>query len=309
MIKIRTTALFILLAFTLSMAACTPADDTSEPVTTTVQTETDEQDTVVEELRLVSTAADITEILDGLLLSESIVAADSYSLGIGNVDPEVCTLDYTNPDVETIISLEPDVVFVSGSSTDGTVDPYSALSDAGVNVVYIPTAESISGIIDNIELIAENTGAEDKAEELTASIDEAVADAKARAESLGGEKVSVYFEISAAPWFYSFGSNTYLDEIISICGGENIYSEETGWISNTEESILAANPQVILTNVMYDGYDYNEIYSREGWDTIDAVVNHRVYSIDANASSRGSQNIVKAIEEISLAIIPDESAQ
>ena len=309
MIKIRTTALFILLAFTLSMAACTPADDTSEPVTTTVQTETDEQDTVIEELRLVSTAADITEILDGLLLSESIVAADSYSLGIGNVDPEVCTLDYTNPDVETIISLEPDVVFVSGSSTDGTVDPYSALSDAGVNVVYIPTAESISGIIDNIELIAENTGAEDKAEELTASIDEAVADAKARAESLGGEKVSVYFEISAAPWFYSFGSNTYLDEIISICGGENIYSEETGWISNTEESILAANPQVILTNVMYDGYDYNEIYSREGWDTIDAVVNHRVYSIDANASSRGSQNIVKAIEEISLAIIPDESAQ
>lgn len=286
-----------------------PADDTSEPVTTTVQTETDEQDTVVEELRLVSTAADITEILDGLLLSDSIVAADSYSLGIGNVDPEVCTLDYANPDVETIISLEPDVVFVSGSSTDGTVDPYSALSDAGVNVVYIPTAESISGIIDNIELIAENTGAEDKAEELTASIDEAVADAKARAESLGGEKVSVYFEISAVPWLYSFGGETYLDEIISICGGENIYSEETGWISNTEESILAANPQVILTNVMYDGYDYNEIYSREGWDTIDAVVNHRVYSIDANASSRGSQNIVKAIEEISLAIIPDESAQ
>ena len=309
MIKIRITALFILLAFTLSMAACTPADDTTEPVTTTVQTEADEQDAVAQELRLVSTAADITELLDGLLLSESIVAADSYSLGIGNVDPEVCTLDYTNPDVETIISLEPDVVFVSGSSTDGTVDPYSALSDAGVNVVYIPTAESISGIIDNIELIAENTGAEDKAEELTASIDEAVADAKARAESLGGEKVSVYFEISAAPWFYSFGSNTYLDEIISICGGENIYSEETGWISNTEESILAANPQVILTNVMYDGYDYNEIYSREGWDTIDAVVNHRVYSIDANASSRGSQNIVKAIEEISLAIIPDESAQ
>lgn len=309
MIKIRTMALFILLAFTLSMAACTPADDTPEPVTTTVQTEADEQDAVAQELRLVSTAADITELLDGLLLSESIVAADSYSLGIGNVDPEVCTLDYTNPDVETIISLEPDVVFVSGSSTDGTVDPYSALSDAGVNVVYIPTAESISGIIDNIELIAENTGAEDKAEELTASIDEAVADAKARAESLGGEKVSVYFEISAAPWFYSFGSNTYLDEIISICGGENIYSEETGWISNTEESILAANPQVILTNVMYDGYDYNEIYSREGWEAIDAVVNHRVYSIDANASSRGSQNIVKAIQEISLAIIPDESAQ
>ncbi len=253
---------------------------------------------------LVSTAADISEILDGLGYGEDIALADVYSAGIGSVKPEVCTMDYLNPDVEAIIALSPDCVFVSGSSTDGVADPYSALSEAGVKVVYIPTAASIQGIKDNISAIAAEVNAAKAADGLNASIDDAVAAAKKRAE--GKEQVSVYFEIGAAPWLYTFGNGTFLDEIITVCGGKNIYADQQGWISNTEETVIAANPDVIITNVMYDGYDYNEILSRPGWDVIAAVKSSRVYSVDANATSRGSQNIVKGIEEISKAIIPDE---
>lgn len=171
-------------------------------------------------------------------------------------------------------------------------------------MVYVPTAASIQGIKDNITAIANEVGASDKAAELNTSIDEAIENAKKRAE--GKEPVSVYFEIGAAPWLYTFGNGTFLDEIITVCGGKNIYSAEQGWISNTEETVIAANPDVIITNVMYDGYDYNEILSRPGWDVISAVKNSKVYSVDANATSRGSQNIVKGIEEISKAIVPDE---
>lgn len=262
------------------------------------------EDVPAKAYKLVSTAADITEILDGLGYGKDIALADVYSAGVGSVSSEVCTMDYLNPDVEAIIALNPDCVFVSGSSTNGTVDPYSALTEAGVKVVYIPTAESIQGIKDNISAIAAEVEAKGKADELNASIDEAISSAKKRAE--GKEAVSVYFEIGAAPWLYTFGNGTFLDEIITACGGKNIYSAEQGWISNTEETVIAGNPDVIITNVMYDGYDYNEILSRPGWDVISAVKNSRVCSVDANATSRGSQNIVKGIEEISKAIIPDE---
>lgn len=256
-----------------------------------------------EDLKIISTAADITEILDGLGLGKNIAAADMYSAGVGSVDPSVCTLDYMNPDVEAILALSPDVVFVSGSSTDGTVDPYSALKDFDMNVVYIPTAGSIEDIKDNINIIASNVSAEDKAKELTDSIDMAVESAKEKAEGLS--KVSVYFEIGAAPWLYTTGGGTFINEIITLCGGENIYGGENGWLSNTEESVLAANPAVIISNVRYDGYDFNEIYSRPGWDVIDAVKNSRVVNIDPDSSSRGSQNIVKAIDEIARAIHPE----
>ncbi len=256
-----------------------------------------------EQLKLISTAADITEILGGLGLNDAVVAADTYSSDVSGISAEICTLDYMNPNIEAILGLSPDVVFVSGSSTDGTVDPYSALKDSGVNVIYVPTALSIDGIKENIALIADAVDKKDESDKLIKEIDDAVANAKAKADGL--EKVSVYFEIGAAPWLYSFGSGTFLNDIITICGGENIYAEQSGWLSNTEESVLTANPSVIITNVMYDGYDSAEILSRPGWDTIDAVKNSRVVSVDANASSRGSQNIVKAIEEISKAIHPE----
>lgn len=298
--KVLTLVLAFLLLLTM-LAGCgsEPAETpVSKPETQQNDVNDDAQPPV--ELKLISTAADITEILDGLGCSSQIVLADTYSAGIGEVNSEICTMDYLSPDIEAIAALSPDCVFVSGSSTDGTVDPYSALAELGIKAVYIPTAESIDGIKANISAIANEVSAADKADELNKSIDEAVEEAKKLAE--GREAVSVYFEISSAPWLYTCGNGTFLDEIITVCGGKNIYSETAGWISNTEESVLEANPQIIITNVMYDGYDYNEIYSRPGWETIDAVKNKRVYSVDANASSRGSQNIVKAIKEISGAI-------
>lgn len=302
--KILSLALALVLA--LGCLCGCGAEPTSSPDVTPAPDPTPEADEgePAKTYKLVSTAADITEILDGLGHGSDIVLADVYSAGAGSVNSEVCTMDYLNPDVEAIIALSPDCVFVSGSSTDGTVDPYSALTEAGVKVVYIPTAASIQGIKDNIAAIAGEVGASDKASELNASIDEAVEAAKKRAE--GKDPVSVYFEIGAAPWLYTFGNGTFLDEIITVCGGNNIYSAEQGWISNTEETVIAANPEVIITNVMYDGYDYNEILSRPGWEAIAAVKNSRVVSVDANATSRGSQNIVKGIEAISKAIIPNE---
>ena len=306
--KILSLALVLVLAISC-LCGC-GAEPTSTPETTPAPDSTPDSVPEADEgepaktYKLVSTAADITEILDGLGHGEDIVLADVFSAGSGSGNAEVCTMDYLNPDVEAIIALSPDCVFVSGSSTDGTVDPYTALSEAGVKVVYVPTAASIQGIKDNITAIANEVGASDKAAELNTSIDEAIENAKKRAE--GKEPVSVYFEIGAAPWLYTFGNGTFLDEIITVCGGKNIYSAEQGWISNTEETVIAANPDVIITNVMYDGYDYNEILSRPGWDVISAVKNSKVYSVDANATSRGSQNIVKGIEEISKAIVPDE---
>ena len=160
--KILSSALALIMA--LSLCACADSDTQDVTGTNEVTEAVDEvltEDESVSSLALVSTAADITEILDGLGYSANIIIADTYSSGIGDVDDEVCTLDYTNPDVETIISLEPDLVFVSGSSTDGTANPYSVLSDAGVNVIYIPTAESIHGINYNIKTIANNIGEPD----------------------------------------------------------------------------------------------------------------------------------------------------
>lgn len=257
---------------------------------------------------IVSAAPSITEILVGLDAGNKIIAADTYSSDVDGISPEICTIDFANLSIEELTALSPDVVIISGMSITGAEDPYASLKDAGVNVIYVPTSSSIESVKMDIEFLAGYVGAEARGAELIADIDRAVAEISLKASQIT-EKKKVYFEIGSAPYLYSCGKGTFIDEIINIIGAENIYGEEDGWLSNSEESVIAANPDVIVTNVAYDGYDFNEIKSRAGWENIPAVQNGNVYCVDANATSRPSQHIIEGIMAVAEAVYPEIYAQ
>ena len=253
---------------------------------------------------IVSTAPSITEILVGLGLGEKIIAADLYSSDISGIDSAICTIDFFNLNIEELAALSPDVIVINGISVGAGSDPYSALKDAGINVIYIPTSESIDAIKSDIEFLAGYTKTKDKGAALIRDIDSAVSDISAKAARVTLRK-SVYFEVSEAPYLYTCGNGTFINEIIDLAGADNIYESESGWISNSEESVIAANPDVIITNVSYDGYDFNEIKSRPGWESITAVKNGEVYKVDPNTTGRPSQHIVDGMYEIARAIYPN----
>lgn len=253
---------------------------------------------------IISAAPSVTEILAGLGLADKIIAADMYSADVEGIDPAVCTLDFYNLNTEELVALAPDVIIINGISDNGDTDPYAELKAAGTNVVYIPSAVSLDGIKDDIAFLAAYTRTSDKGDELIGTIDSCISDISAKAANIT-EKKSVYFEISAAPYLYTTGSGTFLNEIIELVGAENIYGGEEGWISNSDETVIAANPDVILTSVAYEGYDFNEITAREGWDVLTAVKNGEVYQVGANETSRASQHVVDGINEIASAIYPD----
>ncbi len=250
---------------------------------------------------IVSTSATNTEILSGLGLSDKIVAVDTYSADIDGLKSDVELLDMQNLDMEKIIDLKPDVVVLNEINYSGVADKYDLLKQSGIEIINIEAADSVQDIIDDITFMSKYTKTEEKGNGLVKDIEDAVNTLK---ESDFGDKVKVYFEISAAPYLYSFGNSTYLNEIIGLCGAENIYANEAGWLSNSDESVINANPDVIITNVSYEGYSFEEIYSRAGWNVISAVKNKQIYLVDANSTSRASQNIVKGIKEIANAIRP-----
>lgn len=322
-------------ALSLALTACNNANQTSDGgvITTSEITEADETEvqtaevtelsadtestaenviidregnaiTVPDELNtIISAAPSVSEILSGLGVADKIIAADVYSADVDGINPDVCTLDFFNLNAEELISLSPDAVIINGISETGSSDPYKELKEAGINVVYIPSSTSIDSIKDDIAFLAAYTGTEEKGDELIAYIDAAVEDVTSKAST--AEKKSVYFEIGAAPYLYSCGKGTFIDEILTLIGAENIYGDEEGWISNSEETVIAANPDVIITNVMYDGYDFNEIKERAGWEVITAVMNGDVYQVDSNATSRPSQNIVDGIYAVAKAVYPE----
>ena len=109
---------------------------------------------------IISTAPSNTEILVALGLADKLVAIDKYSADVDGVRKDLPEIDFRNPDAETLVGLKPDIIIASGHNKTGNEDPFAAVKEAGIDVVYIPTSSSIEGIYEDINFIAKVTGTE-----------------------------------------------------------------------------------------------------------------------------------------------------
>ena len=256
---------------------------------------------------IVSMAPSTTRVLTDLGLGDRLVAVDTYSAGY---QPDLASLpqfDMMAPDVEQLAALEPDVIFITGMSLSGGDNPFQSLIDLGIPVVQIPSSDSIAGIQEDVRFIGACVGEAEAAEAL---VDAMQADIEAIA-AIGAtieEKKTVAVEVSALPYLYYAGGNTYLDEMISLIGAENAYADFDPWASVTEEAAVAANPDVILTIISYLPDPVGEILGREGWGEVTAVANGDVYRLDDEWSNQPNHRIVEALREMAVAVYPEAYA-
>lgn len=255
---------------------------------------------------VVALAPSICETLVALGLEEKIVGYDLQSVGLAGLPEDVPTFDTVNPDVEQLTALAPDMLLVSSLSLYDQEAPYQPLIDAGVCVICVPTSEGIENVRSDIRFLAAAFSVPDEGERVVKEMDSALDNISSVVSEIPEEeRKSVYFEISPAPYLYSCGSGTYLHEMIELAGGKNVLSDQSGWLSVEGETVVAANPDVIFTNVNYTDAPVEEILGREGWAGVSAVMNKNVYYIDNMASSLPNQNIVKAVEQMAQALYPE----
>lgn len=250
---------------------------------------------------IVSLAPSITEVLVEMGYGDNLVAVDGpESQNREGVPQDILYLDLMAPDVEQLIALQPDVIFATMMSMGGGDDPLQAVKDQGISVVYIPSSESIEEIYNDIIFIGQVLNDEEKSQQIVDEMKLQIEEIEERNE--GTEGKTAYFEIAAAPDMYSFGTGTFLNEMMEILGLENVLADNESWMSVSEEIILDRNPDIIFTNVTYIEDSAGEILSRDGWDSISAVSQGDVYYIDNSGSSLPNHNIIKALLEMEEAI-------
>jgi iron complex transport system substrate-binding protein len=295
-------AALLALAIALVSASCVQQPEAAAPM---LMTDPSGQEfTVPSKIeRIVSLAPAITDIVFALGEEGKVMAADTFSASVEGIDSAICVLEIYPPNAEAILAYEPDLVLVSGLSQVGDDDPYKALKEAGISVAYIPSSDSIEGIYGDIDFYGSLLGKDAEAQALIDGM-KATIDRIAAIGSAITEKKTVLFEVSASPFIYSFGSDTFLNEMIEIIGAKNVLEVETGWLAVADETAVAANPDVILTNVNYIDDPVGEIMSRPAFAGVTAIINGDVHLIDSNYSSQPSHNIVKALEEMAKAIYP-----
>ncbi|MCL1928780.1 MAG: ABC transporter substrate-binding protein [Treponema sp.] len=255
--------------------------------------------------RIISAAPSITEIIAGLGLADKLVATDRYSRNLEGVRKELPEIDFFYPNIEAIAGLNPDIIITGEINAQGADNTgFDFFRQLGITVIQIPTSNSIEDIYTDIIRIAEALGVPDRGTELVLQMQYTITKVSLLAAQRNTElyetsqthKPCVYFEIAPAPNIVSFGYGTYLNELIEICGAQNIFSGEKRWFTPGAEAIVSANPDVIF--IMEGVSDTEEIKNRPGFRSINAIRQNRVYAINTDYASRPSQNIVLALEKM-----------
>lgn len=262
--------------------------------------------------RIISMAPSTTRFLIDIGVADKIVAIDTNSYAyLDQLPADVQQFDMMAPDNEALIALNPDIIFTSGMSNAGGEDVYQPARDAGICVFDIPSSKSFDDISQDLVAIGNAVHANNATTEIVNEFNSQVAELKAIGETITTKK-KVLFEISLPsadyPSIYTFGSGTYLDEMLTTIGAENVTGDQEGWISISEEEAIAMNPDVIITNVNYVDDPVGVIKSSTGWQNVTAIRNGAVYYIDADASNQPNNHVIDATIQMAKLIYPDAFA-
>ncbi|CDF31342.1 periplasmic binding protein [Methanoculleus sp. CAG:1088] len=203
-----------------------------------------------EKIRVVILAPSITETVAAIGGLDYVVGTDLYS----NYPEEVIKRQekgdisivggYTDPNYEWILKLDPDVVICDGG-TGEHVSIANKLRKSGVDCVVLYDATDVEKLYDNIWITASAFG-------LSKNAHNAIEGAKETIDTVTGivgihsaERVFVSLGVEPSPW--TSGSNTFMSDLISKAGGNNIFDgQKSSWFMVSKEQIYQKLNQLIL---------------------------------------------------------------
>lgn len=196
--------------------------------------------------RIVSVGGAVTEILYALGLETRIVGIDVTSLYPPDAlkqKPNVGYMRQLSP--EGILGLNPQLILAIEGS--GPKETLAVLKDAKVPLMTVPEVFSDEGILDKIKFIAGEMGVKDRGACLIDAVSSDLASVRSLRARVANKR-RVMFVISLVNGRAMVaGHKTAADGIIDLAGGINAIGDYDGYKPVSEEAIVAAKPDVILT--------------------------------------------------------------
>lgn len=241
--------------------------------------------------KVVSCAPNLTEMMYDLEAGNKLVGRTDYC------DYPEAVLDIEsvgmidNPDIEKIISLEPDVVIATTFSEEGI----NTLKSAGIPVVVLHEESDVEGVYNMLsslgKIINQNKEASNRVEEMKTTISEV----QDKIKDL--EKPTVYYVVGYGEYGdYTAGGDTFVAGLVELAGGDNIAKDISGW-NITLEELIESDPYIIIISE----YMKDDFMNSPNYCELSAVKEGRVYTIDVNMLERqGYRNseAVLALAEI-----------
>ena len=246
--------------------------------------------------RAISLAPSLTEMIFAVGAGDKLVGVTTYC----NYPAEAAAVekvgDTQTPNIEKIIALRPQIVFVSTASQLESFTQTLAERDIAV---YVSNPKTLDEVFQSLLRFGDVFGTRENAEALVSTLSgraNLVRHTNSFVEPRAERKVftRVFVQISNDPLF-TIGKDSFLTEALEYAGGVSVTKDvPTAYPKLSKETALALDPEVIILSDSEDNKEPNSVFRNSS-----AVTNGRVYRIHADIISRPGPRLVDAIEEIS----------
>lgn len=224
--------------------------------------------------RIICLVPSITDSVFSLGAADDVVAISDYVKYPPEalVKPSVGSI--SNPSMETILSLHPDLVLGMPQSNQRSV--LDQIHGLGIPV-YLVDPHGIAGILQSITSLGQAINREPQATALVARLKQRIA--AVRASVLGKPVIRVFAPVSYDPAI-TIGKGAFITEIIAAAGGQSITGDlPEEWPQISMEAVVARAPEALLL-VRGGRITIDILNDRPGWNALPAVRERCVYFVD-----------------------------
>jgi iron complex transport system substrate-binding protein len=248
--------------------------------------------------RVITIAPDIAETVYALGKGNLMVGRSDYDDYPNEVLKVKSVGQITEPSIEKIVELKPDVVI---ASTHFSKDVTKKLEDLGIKVVVLYGEESFDGVYNTIHKVGEVLNANEKAKTVVDGMKKKVKAVTDKVKT--GDKTSVYYVVGYGKGGdYTAGGDTFIGNMLEMAGGKNVASDVKGWQYSVEK-LVEKNPDILICSKNYD--TKKGIVTTNGYKDLKAVKNGKLIEIDDNLVNRQGPRLADGLEVLAKAIHPE----
>jgi iron complex transport system substrate-binding protein len=253
-------------------------------------------------------APSITEVVFAMGLGDRVVGVSDFCDYPPEARKKPKIGGLVNPNMEAIVSLDPDLVIALPNVTHESL--FRTLRHLGIRVLELPN-DTLGDLFGTIRAIGKATSSEAAAEEMVRRL-ETKFDEVHRKVALAPRR-RVMFVVGIEPLFVA-GSGTFIDELITIAGGENIAGDSISKYPQIGiESVIARAPDVILyTSLNFELTPEQEAEAKKLWSvypSLPAVREGRIRGLEADYVTLAGPRLEMGVEQIARAIHPEAFEQ
>jgi iron complex transport system substrate-binding protein len=251
--------------------------------------------------RIVSLGPAATEILFALGAGHLVIGVCDFCDHPAEVRALPRVGAFTNPSVESIVALAPDLVI--GVHGPATIESLATVERLGMDVLVVSDT-TLDAVWAAIRDIGRRTGTTPAAAGLEATM-RARFDA-VRARVAGAPRRRVLAVVGQTPLVVA-GKGTFVDDLIDIAGGVNVAGDTAQpWPMLSLEAAVARAPEVVIDSAVgHEGGADAGLWAR--FPTLPAVRDGRVHAYESFDALRGGPRLVDAAEEFARLIHPERA--